>query len=270
MGIARLQQPIDLAQRVVTPAFRTEAVAAVTEGAFEDRFDHETDRLLDDAVLDRWDAQRPHPAIAFRNLDPFDGLRAVVALPQHRRQLQQIFLCLRSEPLHALPIHARRALVRLDLGPRHPQRAERIHLVDQRVPLASFDAVAQRRQHAFRPHPGFDPRPVSTGWYLCTLLSLLGTADAALPWHGFHASTFLPGLPSEGFCYPLLQRSLRTHSGTMRALTPAALHQRRRPLRSVRVAVPASRPQPRYAARRSRAYHLVSPVGPLRARLRHE
>src|SRR5712692_2796794 len=27
--------------------------------------------------------------------------------------------------------------------------------------LASFDAVAQRRQHAFRPRLGFDPRPVA-------------------------------------------------------------------------------------------------------------
>jgi hypothetical protein len=206
MGVALLQPPIDLAQRVVAPAFRTEAIAAVAEPALKDRFDHEPDRLLDDAILDRGYPQWPCPAVALRDVDPFDRLRAVTALPQGRRQFRQIALCLRREPIHALPVHTRRALVRLDLGPGELQRGRRVHLVYQRVPLAAFDAVAQRRQHAFRPHPGFDPGPVAA--HLCTLLSTLGTAGAALPWHGLHASTFLPCLPSDGFCCPLLHRPL--------------------------------------------------------------
>jgi len=45
------------------------------------------------------------------------------------------------------------------------------------------------------------------------------------------------------------------HISTMRALTPAPLRRRSRPLRSIRIAFPASRPQPRYAARQ----HIQSP-----------
>src|SRR6266511_5688312 len=92
MGVSLLEQPIDLPQRVTAPAFRTEAVAAVAEPALEDRLDHEPDRLLDDAILDRGYPQRPRPAVALRDLDPFDRLRAVAALPQGRRQLRQIDL----------------------------------------------------------------------------------------------------------------------------------------------------------------------------------
>jgi hypothetical protein len=208
----------------MTPAFRTEAVAAVAEPALEDRLDHESDCLLDDAILDRGYSQRSHPAVALRNLDPLDGLRAVSALPQGRRQLRQINICLRCEPFHALPVHARRASVRLDLHPGEFQRFARVHLVYQRVPFAAFDAVTQRRQHAIRPHLGFNPRPaVADRCGLCILLSLLGTADAALPWHDLHASTFLPCLPSDGFCCPFLQRPFSDRSGTMRALTPHRL-----------------------------------------------
>ena len=98
---------------------------------------------------------------------------------------------------------------------------------------------------------------------LCILLSLFGTPGASVLRHGLHASTFLPCLPSDGFCCPALPRPSRSRIGTMRALTPAALRPRIRPLRSIRLAVPASRPQPRNAARWSRAHHLVPPAGPL-------
>ena len=55
---------------------------------------------------------------------------------------------------------------------------------------------------------------------------------------------------------------MRYSAHTMRALTPCRLAHANKvsPFRSS--AFPASRPQPRYAARRSRAYHLVPPVGP--------
>src|SRR5208337_193815 len=52
-GVAVLDQPIDLPQRVVAAASRTEAIAHVVEPRLENRFDHEPDGLLDDAVLDR-------------------------------------------------------------------------------------------------------------------------------------------------------------------------------------------------------------------------
>jgi hypothetical protein len=37
----------------MTPATRTEAIASLREPSFEDRLDHEADRLLHDAILDR-------------------------------------------------------------------------------------------------------------------------------------------------------------------------------------------------------------------------
>jgi hypothetical protein len=95
------------------------------------------------------------------------------------------------------------------------------------------------------------------------LLSLFGTRGAALLRFGLHASTFLPCLPSDGVLLapPLMVRA-PDHIGTMRALTPCRLAHANKvsPFRSS--AFPASRPQPRYAARRSRAYHPVPPVGP--------
>ena len=52
-------------------ATRTEAVASFRKPVLEDRLDDEPDSLLDDAILDRWNAQRPRPAIAFRDVHPF-------------------------------------------------------------------------------------------------------------------------------------------------------------------------------------------------------
>src|SRR5208282_5812240 len=72
VGIAVLDQPIDFPQRGVASASRTEAVAPVTEPRLENRFDREPNRLLDDAILDRRNAQRPRLAIALRDIDPFD------------------------------------------------------------------------------------------------------------------------------------------------------------------------------------------------------
>src|SRR5208283_2827151 len=73
-------------QRVAASASGTEAIALVSVPRLENRFDHEPNRLLDDAVRDRWNAQRPRLAIALRDFDPFDGLRTVRTLPQQRRQ----------------------------------------------------------------------------------------------------------------------------------------------------------------------------------------
>ena len=95
-------------------------------------------------------------AITLWDLDPFDGLRTVRVLPQRRRQLRQIDIRLCREPFHALPIHIGCTFVGLDFRPGHRQRRRCEHLVHQTEPFAAFDAVRQRRQHALRPHPGFD------------------------------------------------------------------------------------------------------------------
>src|SRR5271165_2246321 len=224
VGVAILDQPIDFPQRVMASASRSEAVAPIAEPRFENRFDHEPDSLLDDAILDRRNAQRPRSSIALGNVDPFDGLRAVGSLPQRRRQLGQIIFGLRREPLDALPIHARRAFVGPDLRPGRRQRLGREHLIHQTEPFAAFDAVAQRRQHAFRPDRGFDPRKVTLS--LSALCSLVGTPDGLLPRPVHRASPSCPPSLARVYVAPSSRDpSLpdADHSGSMRALTPARL-----------------------------------------------
>ena len=105
---------------------------SIHKPVLEDRFDDEPDSLLDDTVLDRRYAhlrgtrasrrsrlcrlrrRGPQFPIALRDVHSFDGLRLVRALPQRRRQLRQVLVCLRREPQispaclrqGALPIHA--------------------------------------------------------------------------------------------------------------------------------------------------------------------
>ena len=198
-GVAVLDQPVDHSQRVVASASRTEAVALVPEPRLENRFDHEPNRLLDDAILDRGNPQRSRLAIALRDFDPFDGLRSVRALPQRRGKLGQIDIRPRPEPFDALPIHARRAVVGPDFLPGLLQRRGRVHLVDQCVPFAALDAVAQRRQHAFLPNRGFGPREISVIPGLSVLSSYSGTPGGVLLRSKQFASPFLPPLPRSGF-----------------------------------------------------------------------
>src|SRR6185369_1409995 len=84
---------------------------------------------------------------------------------------------------------------------------------------STFDAVDQRRHHAFRPHRGFHPGPVTVVSGFCTLCSQSWHSRcSSLPRHGSRASTFLP--PSLGAA--LLSARLAAHHrcSTMRALTP--------------------------------------------------
>src|SRR5208283_4054340 len=214
VGIAVLDQPIDFPQRVVASASRTESVAPVTEPRLENRFDREPNCLLDDAILNRRNAQRPRLAIALRDIDPFDSLRLVGTLPQRRRQLGQIIVRPSCEPFDALPIHARRAFVGSDLGPSRRQRIGREHLVHQCIPFAAFDAVDQRRQHAVRPDRGFGPRKVMCD--LTALRSLHGTSGVLLPRSGHRAPPFLPPFPKTGLSYPVFSQSVPSGRGPQR------------------------------------------------------
>ena len=207
----------------MTPAPRAEAVAHIREPTLEDRLVHKTDSRLHDAILDRRNAQRPCPAIAFWNVHPFDGLRMIRTFPQRRRQLGQIKVCPRRELADRLPIHARSTFVRPDLRPRERQRLGREHLVHQAEPLAAFDPVDQGRQHPLRPHRSFGPHDHGSG--LCIARSRLRHSRCFLcSRHGRRVSTFLPTLPRPGFASRAFRdRFGRDRSGTMRALTPAGL-----------------------------------------------
>jgi hypothetical protein len=171
--------------------------------------------LIPDQVRDR-NTQRPRPAIALRDIHSLDGLRSIRAFLQCRRQLSQIEICLRREPLDRLPIHTRRAFVRPNFRPRERQRLGCEHLVHQAEPLATFDAVHQRRQHPCRPHPSFGPREHGTG--LCTVRSPCGHSRCCLCLgRGLHVSTFLPPFPRPGLCCPCLSRlaPLRSYEGSV-------------------------------------------------------
>ena len=117
--------------------------------------------------------------------------------------------------------------------------------IDQAEPLASFDAVAQRRHHAIRPDRAFRPPQImgSHPGCVCPLPSRLGTSEFL---GSIHSSRIqLPAsLPSGRFALPVpFHRSKRPryHEG----LTPPGLTQAGGSLRLLRLAVPTFRPQPR-------------------------
>ena len=160
-AVAGFDEAIDDPQRILGAASRPEAEARRVEPRVQNWLQHEFDRGLGDAVLDRGNPQRPHSAIPFRDLHAPDRRRTVISRPQRSRQLRQILVGVRREPFDALPINARRAAVGSDFRPSRRQRRRCVDLVHHTIPNASFDAVLQRRQHAVRPDGGFDPRPVA-------------------------------------------------------------------------------------------------------------
>jgi hypothetical protein len=118
-------------------------------------------------------------------------------------------------------------------------------LIHQTVPLASFDAVAQRRHHALGPDRCFGPPPLAAAAGFCPLRSLFRHSRGGLLLHSRpRTSNFLPSFPRSGFAAAPLHGP-RPYRGIMKALTPAALHPTGRSLRLLRFAVPAFRPQPR-------------------------
>src|SRR5450432_2126816 len=97
-------------------------------------------------------------------------------------KLRQITRRAGREPLNALAIDSRRSLVSLDFVPRGFEGRRSIDLIHQTEPLASFDAVTQRRHHTVRPDRRFGP-PSSVAFTpggLSSLCSLDGTLGILL------------------------------------------------------------------------------------------
>ena len=203
---------IHFAQRIPAAASRSKPVTHRSERRLEDRFQHELHGRLDNAILDRGNAQRPRLAIAFRYLYPPDRLRSVAALPQRRRKLTQVevFLCL--EPFDALPIHARSPVIGPDFRPGRLQRRRRKHLVHQTVPTSFSDAVDQRRHHTLRPDRSFRPPHLAAfaAGGISPLLSRNGTAGILLLHARPHTSSFLPPFPRNGFARRPFRRPPRS------------------------------------------------------------
>ena len=104
------------------------------------------------------------------NGHPYRDPGPVAAVLQAVLKLLQISLRLSREPFDALAIHPRRPLVLRNLVPRRVQGWGPDDLIHQAEPLASFDAVNQRRHHALRPDRGFRPSPLRVE-SVCPLLS---------------------------------------------------------------------------------------------------
>ncbi len=157
MGEAFLQQPIDLPQRVLAAPPGSEAVASGAELNLENGFDCHLQGGLHDAVLHHGDPKRTGLAVALGDLHPLDRVRPVAAVRQAGPEFGETALRVMAELLDALTIHARRPFVARDTMPRQVQGMRTSDFIDQAEPLASFDAVAQRRHHAIRPDRAFRP-----------------------------------------------------------------------------------------------------------------
>ena len=243
-GEPLLQQPIDFPQRVLAAPPRPEAVTTRPELSFKDRLDDHLESRLHDPILDRRDPERTGSPVTFGDLHPLDRVRPVAAVLQTVLKLLQIPLGLRREPFDALAIHPGRPVVARDFPPCRPQSGRSDDLVHQTVPLASFDAVTQRRHHALRPDRCFGPPPLTAAAGFCPLRSLLRHSRGGLLRHSrLRTSNFLPPFPRSGFASRPFHRSPRHryYEGS----DSCRPHPTGRSPRLLRFAVPAFRPQPR-------------------------
>ena len=183
--------------------------------------------LIPDQVRDR-NTQRPRPAIALRDIHSLDGLRSIRAFPQCRRQLSQIEICLRREPLDRLPIHTRRAFVARTLVHASASVLGAKHLVHQAEPFATFVPEARsstRRRRSPAPtasavHTAASA-PAIMQWASAPCAALSGIPGAVCASVVVFTSPPSCPLPRPGLCCPCLC-GLR-HCGPMRALSPGGL-----------------------------------------------
>src|SRR5216684_6683359 len=118
-------------------------------------------------------------------------------------KLRQITRRAGREPLNALAIDSRTSLVSLDFVPRGFEGRRSIDLIHQTEPLASFDAVTQRRHHTIRSvqivasahHSPWRSPPAAS--LPCVALTALSEFCCVIP--ELLASNFLPPFPRSGF-----------------------------------------------------------------------
>src|SRR4030067_795394 len=119
------------------------------------------------AVLAPRNAERAARAVCFGYLHAPHRLRSIAFVFEVFVQFVEVRLGLCVESFHCDPIHTRRTPLAPHPFPPRCQGRFRIHLVDQAVPFASWDAVVQRRQHPLVPYRGFHPVPLRVpGFFL--------------------------------------------------------------------------------------------------------
>src|SRR5262244_3193498 len=222
-GVAFSKQPFHFNKRIFAVKSRAKAVTHLKELPLKDRLQHKLKCRLNDTVFDHRNPQRTKLPAPFGNLHSSYRLWPVGSVLKSYTQFLKIHLRPCRKALHALAVYSRCATVRLYFLPCRLKRLGSVHFVDQAEPFPSFDAVLQRRQHAFVPHRSFHPRPVAAVC-LCALCSLLRHYQRlafALLHCETHTSTFLSPFPRRSFAFCASRGSGRF--GTTKALTPAPL-----------------------------------------------
>ncbi len=159
---------------------------------------HELDRRLDDAVLDR--AGSPVVASCHRlsECPPVSPLRPITSFRSSRLSSAKYVSAPAAIRSTLCPSTPAAPLLPRTLPPADASVSGRVHLVHQTVPLASLDAVHQRRHHALRPHRGFHPRSSRGLLHLVQPLRALSMLSFASSWLSrFHLTA---RLPSDRFC----------------------------------------------------------------------
>ena len=112
--VASEQRLFHLDHRLLGIAAQPVGILLRLQVGLEDRFEHQQRRRLYHAVLDRWDAQRPLPAVRLGYPYPTHGLRLIRLLTQLLRQFTQPTLPpIRLDVREALAIDADCAVIEL-------------------------------------------------------------------------------------------------------------------------------------------------------------
>src|SRR5207248_4221088 len=91
--------------------------------------------------------------------DPLHWLRDITILAQLPREFRDPLFCGPGKHSNRFMVHSARSAVGLHFFPSSPQRALRVHLVDQTVPDSVSRPSFEGFQHPFRPDASFHPRP---------------------------------------------------------------------------------------------------------------
>ncbi|MDT4861351.1 hypothetical protein FQZ97_959530 [compost metagenome] len=166
---AGLHVPLCLQDRLLSAAPRPEAVARLGEPRFVDRLENLQQRLLDQPVHHRRNAQCPDPARRLGNVHRAHRLRNVLAGQQRRLDARPVHLQPVAQRRHRQGIHPGRAAVADHLPVRQPHVALFDHRLHQRWRLR-FRLPNSRRASLRTP---IGPRQVPPAFLRCGLHSFV-------------------------------------------------------------------------------------------------
>ena len=168
-------------QRLMGALAGPEPVARSRERRVVHRGQHLQDRLLDESIHHRRDAQRPHPAARLRDLCPLHRLWPIRPVQQFLLQARPCLLEVRRQLLRGHPIHTGAAFVRPHPLECPPQVRGVDHLLHEGLRQGSRSV---RRRSGWRPFAGLRPG-------FTRLLPVKGQLPGLLP-HSRSSLTVVP------------------------------------------------------------------------------